>query len=80
MELAVDTFNFTCYAKYHYDNGSIEDRKTILMGLSSNLLIKDKKIDISLPKHLELINNANNQIRELGIKFEPGSLVFNNKK
>ena len=50
------------------------------MGLSSILIIKDKKILISLPKHLELINAANNKIKELGIKFEPGILGLNYKK
>ncbi len=80
MELAVDTFNFACYAKHHYENGSIEEKKTILMGLSSNLLIKDKKVSISLPKHLELINTANQKIQELGIKFEPRFFGLDNKK
>jgi len=80
MELAIDTFNFACYAKYHYEHGDIEVRKAILLGLSSNLLIKDKKVIISLPKHLELINNSNNKIKELGIKFEPEVSGSDNKK
>ena len=80
MELAIDTFNFACYAKYHYENGDIETKKAILLGLSSNLLIKDQKVLISLPKHLELINSSNNKIRELGIKFEPRIFGSDNKK
>jgi hypothetical protein len=80
MNLAIDTFNFARYAKHHYEHGDITTKKSILLGLSSNLLIKDKKVMISLPKHLELINTTNNQIKELGIKFEPAFLGSDNKK
>jgi DNA invertase Pin-like site-specific DNA recombinase len=80
MNSAVDAFNFACYAKYHYENGDIEAKKAILLGLSTNLLIKDKKILISLPKHLELICSANSKIRELGIKTEPEFLGLDKEK
>ena len=65
MDLAVNTFNFACYAKHHFENGSIEDKKTILLALGSNLKLKDKKVLISLPKHFEIIQNANSGIREI---------------
>ena len=78
--LAIKTFNFACYAKHHYENGSIEDKKSILIGLSSNLIIKDKKVLISLPKHLELIESGNNKIKELKIKFEPTFTPINKER
>ncbi|MCD4693814.1 recombinase family protein [bacterium] len=71
MDLSVKTFNFACYAKYHFENGTYEDKKAILQGLGSNLLLKDGKLLISLPPHLEIIKNANNDFREINGKFEP---------
>lgn len=79
-DMAVDTFNFACYAQYHYENGGIEAKKAILQGLGSNLLIKDKNIILSLPKHLELIKNSNSELQELNVKFEPENFSEDNKK
>ncbi len=79
-DLAIDIFDFACYAKHNYENGNLQDKKAILLGFGSNLLIKDRKIIVSLPKHLELVRKANSKISELGIKFEPGIFGSDNKK
>lgn len=71
MELAVDTFNFACYAKYHFKNGDFETRKSIILGLGSNLTLRDKKVLILLPKHLETIKNSNSYLMVKKVEFEP---------
>ena len=61
-ELAIDTFNFACYASYHFDTGNYETKKNILTGFGSNIEILDGKVNVILPKHLEIIKRVNNLI------------------
>ena len=71
MDLAVNTFNFACYAKYHFENGNIDDKKSILAALGSNLKLKDKKLLILLPKHFEIVQRTNFEIKKLNVPLEP---------
>ncbi len=74
-ELAIDTFNFACYSKYHFENGDFETKKKIILGLGSNLTMKDGKIEVILPKHLELIKNSKEIIQAEIKTFEPNNFI-----
>ena len=74
-DLAIDTFNFACYAEYHFKNGDFETKKKILLGLGSNLTMKGGKIEVVLPKHLELIKNSKENFKVEIKTFEPKNFV-----
>lgn len=46
-ELVTRAFNFAVNARQAFLHGDLETKKTILMGLGSNLILKDKKLDIT---------------------------------
>ncbi|MFA6184497.1 MAG: recombinase family protein [Parcubacteria group bacterium] len=79
-DMAIDAFNFACYASYHYEHGDVLMKKSIILGFGSNLLIKDGELIVSLPKHLELIKNSNSRLQEIGVKLEPKNFGERNEK
>ena len=80
MDLSVRTFNFACYAKYHFENGNPEDKKAILSAFGSNITLKDKKLLILLPKHFEVIQKSNHRLRTLNNPIEPKNFSQDYKK
>jgi site-specific DNA recombinase len=71
---AVKAFNFACYAHMQFKYGDIEKKKSVLIGLGSNLTIKDKKVLISLPKYLQIINDSNHSLGVITSALEPKNL------
>ncbi len=53
--LAIQTFDLVKNIKERFANGTIEQRKTILRVIGSNLTIKDRKIDITIRNPFEYI-------------------------
>lgn len=60
-----------CYEKCNYEHGDFETRKKILLGFGSNLTMKYGKIEVILPKHLELIKNSKENLKVKIKTFEP---------
>lgn len=79
-ELTIDTFNFACYAPYHFENGDYETRKSILLGFGSNITIKDSKVSVILPEHLEIIKKVNNLVKSRKEIFEPKEKLLHKEK
>ncbi len=71
--LAIQTFDLVKNIKERFTNGTIEQRKTILRVIGSNLVIKDKKIDIMVRTPFEYIQKAVSEINE-GYWLEPDEL------
>ncbi|OGF26930.1 hypothetical protein A2331_04080 [Candidatus Falkowbacteria bacterium RIFOXYB2_FULL_34_18] len=63
-----------------FQYGTIEEKKSVLMGLGSNLTIKDKKVLISLPKYLEIVKDSNHSMNVITATFEPTNLRLDNIK
>lgn len=76
IELTEKTFNFACYAREWFQNGDRETRKQILIGLGSNLTIKDKTILVDLEKPLQFIEMARNEVAEILPTFEHNKLGY----
>lgn len=55
VELSEKTFNFACYAKIWFEKGDDKTKKTILSCLGSNLLVKDRKLNVDLHPYLKTI-------------------------
>lgn len=71
--LAIQTFDLVKNIKERFTSGTIEQRKTILRVIGSNLIVKDKKIEITIRNPFEYIQKA---VRELNDneRLEPSNL------
>jgi predicted metal-binding protein len=67
--LAIQTFDLVKNIKERFSKGTIEQRKTILRVIGSDLMIKDKKIDITIRNPFEYIQKA---VKELDDKKRLG--------
>jgi len=81
MEILEDAFNFACYARMWFANGSIEDKRRILETLGSNLTLKEKKLLIYVRNPFIIIGQGVAVSPELGFAFEPKKkLVYMREK
>lgn len=71
LELTEKTFNFACYARQWFSEGNRETKQQILIGIGSNLTLKDGVVDIDLQKPLRFIELAKKEVREISPTFEP---------
>jgi len=58
LDLTERTFNFASQAKESFETGSLEDKRSILQNLGSNLFLKDKKLQIQIEKPLQIIERG----------------------
>ncbi len=73
LTLSKETFIFSCYAKFWFENGSLEEKRLILRILGSNLQIARKKLSISLKRPFQILKGGLLQIERL----EPLKNLFN---
>ncbi len=57
LKLSEHVFEFACQVRERFEKGSIEDRKTILDTIGSNLVLKDKKLIIEATKPFFILEN-----------------------
>lgn len=75
MELSQRTFNFACYARYWFDVGTREQKRSILHALGLNLKIQDKKLLIDPFKPFQVIADMKQEHAEILERFEPENNV-----
>jgi hypothetical protein len=80
LDIAEKTFNFACYARYWFENGTPEEKKTILQAFGSNLTLKDKKLSIQIKKLFVPIENVSQEVPEVRPRFEPKKSALNERK
>lgn len=68
---AEEVFTFARDAKKQFENKDPERQKQILVELGSNLLLKDKKLSIRIPKPLLLIEKAAQEVKNIHQRLEP---------
>ena len=71
LEKAEKVFNFALEAKKKFENGTLEEKRLILACLGSNLLLKDKKLIISIEKPLILMEKASEEVKNINQRLEP---------
>jgi site-specific DNA recombinase len=71
LELSEKTFNFACYARHAFATGDLKTKTQILGALGSDLLIKDKNLQVSGMKHWFLIEKGKEDLVTLAKKLEP---------
>lgn len=72
--LAIETFNFVKNLKEKFSEGTIEQKKTILRVIGSNLVLKDKKLTIQVRKPFEYIRKAATELSPRN-RLEPTELA-----
>lgn len=71
LELAEKTFDFACHTKYRFNNGDLQTKKEILLGLGQNLLLKDKTVLVELERPLHFIEKAVQEESTISARLEP---------
>ena len=75
VELSQKTFKFACYARYWFEKGLLQDKRIILQTIGSNFLLKDKILEIDIPKPFKSIIRAKVEVDNILAKFEPQEKV-----
>jgi site-specific DNA recombinase len=75
LEVADKYFSFAARAALEFKDGTPEVKRDTLRALGSNLLLKDRKLSVSLAKPLTLIEKVAPQAREINEMFEPLNTV-----
>ena len=76
ITFASKTFDFATQAEVKFNKGTIEEKKTILKAIGSNLVLNDKKVYIKLRTPFLLIKKAKPAIDEL-LRIEPKEMLLN---
>ena len=77
VELAEKGFNFATYARKAFMNGDMETKKTILMALGQNPIIKDGTLSLRTNEWLQPIAESYSALEKEYKKLEPSQLVGN---
>jgi site-specific DNA recombinase len=82
LELSEKTFNFACYARHWFKNGSLDKKKSILQTIGSDFVLKDGEITIQLQKPYFIIQEANKNEEKYTRRLElnPVDTVYSYKR
>lgn len=75
VDLTAKTFDFAATAQDRFKYGTLEDKKTILQGIGSNLVLKDKKLEIQPRIPFLLIQEALSSIQGTETSLEPKQYI-----
>ena len=79
VKRADEMYNFAHCAKSKFENGSMEVKKGILASLGSNLLLRDKKLEITVLKPLRVVEEMAIEVSHINKRLEPLKIGSNNK-
>jgi site-specific DNA recombinase len=71
IEKAEVLFGFAEIARFRFENGNIQDRRTILSTIGSNLRLRDQKLLVQLSEPLESLKKVSNELLDNKGRFEP---------
>lgn len=80
LEIEEKTYDFACYARQWFKNGTLTEKAKILQALGSNLILKDKKLLIELKKPFTLIGQVLERVPQARYGFEPKKSSQNERK
>ncbi len=80
LDIGKKVFNFACYARHWFANGTPEEKGSILQALGSNLTLKDKKLSILIRKVFIPIEDVSQSVPEIKPLFKPKKYGLNEHK
>jgi len=78
-ELAISTFEFVQNIKQKFREGTIDQKKTILRVIGSNLLLKDKKLDIEIRTPFTYISKVVSELKNENVEEPIDYLVISSQ-
>lgn len=75
LNTADEMLTFIEGAKYKFDNGTTETRRSILSTLGSDLILKDKILNIDIEKSLFPIKRVSKTVAKIKERLEPVKTV-----
>ncbi|MBI3954991.1 hypothetical protein HY338_00980 [Candidatus Gottesmanbacteria bacterium] len=70
-KLSRETYNFACYARYHFHYGTIQEKREILQTIGSNFFLEDKKLYLDIPKPQIVMERSKKEVDQILSSFEP---------
>ena len=61
-ELCEKTFEFASQATPTFQNGTLEEKRTILETIGANLVLKDRKLNIQAKKHFLILTERGEKV------------------
>ena len=80
MDKATTLFSFAELARFRFENGTLEEKKTILASLGSNLSLKDGILAIELQKPLLTLKETAFEVRQIHERLEPVKSSLDKRK
>ena len=80
LDTADEMLTFIENAKYKFENGTIETRRSILSTLGSDLILKDKILSIDIDKSLFPIKRISKQVTAIRERLEPLKTIDKQKE
>lgn len=71
VELSQKTFKFACFARYHFQHGTLQEKKEILATIGSNFILRDKLLRLDVPKPFKVMEKAKIEVEKIPARFEP---------
>lgn len=75
LQRAEEAFDFAVTAQERFKTGTLEDKRQILTCLGSNLVLKDRRLKISLDKRLALFQEVPPKLENLQFRIEPVGFI-----
>ncbi len=70
VELTENTFNFACYARHWFEHGDKLQKRSILQGICSNLILQDKIVRVDDESPVQFIEEAKKKEPTISAMFE----------
>ena len=71
LKTAEQAFNFAVHARYWFANGSVQEKREILVALGSNLILQDKTLHLDVQKPYFFLKEIINEEPTTSAMFEP---------
>ena len=77
LEISARTFNFARYARQKFENGTLRQKRDIFGALGSNLVIRDKKLNVEALEPILILKKGLASIPQARATLEPTILRSN---
>ena len=71
LKFSKQTFDFVCYGRLHFESKNLDTQRSLFACLGSHLVLKDKKVLITLKKPFQIISDGLTKAKEELARLEP---------
>lgn len=70
-KLSRETYNFACYARYHFHYGTLHEKREILQTIGSNFFLQNQKLYLDIPRPYVIMEKSKKEVDRILSTFEP---------